>query len=72
MVVEDVRDCQGFGVVIRGSLIHIFRVVCGFVGVYYIGLGSFKYNFVGRRVVLLCVRRFLLALSEYCSIFGSL
>ena len=68
----DVRDCQRFWVVIRYCLICIFRVVCGLVGVYYIGLGSFDYNFVGRRVVLLCVMRFLLVLSEFCSRFGSL
>ena len=55
--VEDVKDCQRFGVVIRDCLIRIFRVVCGFAGVYYIGLGSFEYNFFGRRVVLLCVVR---------------
>ena len=42
VVVEDVRDCQRFGAVIRDCLIRIFRVVCGLVGVYYIDLSSFE------------------------------
>ena len=53
-------------------LISIFHEVRGLVGVYYIGLCSFDYIFVGRRVVLLCVMHFLLVLFEFCSRFGSL
>ena len=41
-------------------------------GVYYIGLGSFDYNIAGRKVVLLCVVRFLLVLSGFCSRFENL
>ena len=72
VVVRDVRYCPRFGIVIHDCLIRIFRVMCGLVGVFYIGLDSFEYNFVGRRVVLLCVMRFLLVLSGFCSKFGSL
>ena len=46
--------------------------MCGLVGVYYIGLGSFDYSFVGRRVVLLCVMHFWLVLTGFCSRFESL
>ena len=52
------RECKRFWVVIHYCLIYILRVVCGLVGVCYIGLGSFEYNFVGKIVVLLCVMRF--------------
>ena len=72
VVMVDVRGCQRFWVVIHYYLICIFREVFGLVGVYYICLGSFDYNFVARRVVMLCVMRFLLILSEFCSRFESL
>ena len=72
VVVMGVGGCQRFWVIIHDCLICIWRKVCGLVGVYYIGLDSFDYNFVGRRVVLLCAMRFLLVLSKFCSRFGSL
>ena len=72
VVVLGVRDCQRLWVIFYYCLICIFREVYGLVGVYYIGLGSFGYNFVGRRVIMLSVMRFLLVLSEFCSRFGSL
>ena len=38
--------------------ICILLGVCGLVGVYYMSLGSFGYNFGGKTVVPLCVVRF--------------
>ena len=72
VVVVGVRGCPEFWVVVLYCLICIFLGVCGLVGVYCIGLGNFDYNFVGRRVVLLCVVHFLLVLLGFCSRFESL
>ncbi len=72
VVLVVVRGCPSLWVVIHYCLICIFRGVYGLVGVYYIGLDSFDYNFVGKKVVLLCVVRFLLVLSGFCNRFGSL
>ena len=72
VVLVGVRDFPKFWVVVHCCLICIFHEVCVFVGVYYIGLGSFDYSFVGRKVVLLCVVRFLLVLSMLYDRFRSL
>ena len=72
VMVAGVRGCPRFWVVILYYLICIFLGECGLVGVYYIGLDSFGYSFVGRKVVLLCVVRFLLVLSGFYSRFESL
>ena len=60
---------SGILVLIFFYLICIFFGVCRLVNVYYIGSGSFDYNFVGRKVVLLCVVRFLLVWLGFCSRF---
>ena len=72
VLVAGVRGCPRFWVVILYYLICIFLGVCGLVGVYYIGLDNFGYNFVGKKIVLLCVVRFLLVLSGFYSRFESL
>ena len=72
VLVAGVRGCPRFWVVILYYLICIFLGVCGLVGVYYIGLDSFGYNVVGKKIVLLCVVRFLLVLSGFYSRFESL
>ena len=72
VVLVGVRDRPILWVVVHCCLICILCEVCGVAGVYYIGLGSFDYSYVGRKVVLLYVMRFLLVLSGFCSRFGNL
>ncbi len=72
VVLVGVGDCPEFWVVVHCCLRCIFREVYVLVGVYYIGLGSLDYSFVGRKVFLLCVMRFLLVLSGLYNSFGSL
>ena len=71
VAVMGVMECPIFWIVILDCLKYIFHGVCRLVSVYYMGLGSFGYSFVGKRDVLQCVVYFLLVLLGFCGRFES-